>query len=371
MRPLAPIRAAGAVQKRFLSKRPSFYEVMPQKRTMSRILFDLDSKHPFNKLYPVYESVYKLLDTLEDAEIPVKVDANDLMVMKRALETIRTQTSTTNRHLLALENSLVEYAAERGNNDAVALLSYEALLGDSDEDKSHAKKLISGLLQLKHPLTVKLSGDLCMKNSLQQQAEKFYLDFLELENDTFLASEVFKQLGILNFQKPDLIQARYWFDRSIRTGPVDKVAECHFYLGQLHGYDPAKSRYHLETAASQGFKESFRQLGFLELNQFDNLPKALEWFKLGVELGDYDCAVGLFDCFMKTGQYKKAFAAYTTLQQDEASFPSFEKSRKRSIALLNANYVPLKSTIEKIKQFNETNETNDATSTSSTDRWNL
>jgi protein MSS2 len=351
------------IHRRFLSHRPALYEVIPKKKIMNRILFDLDSKHPFSKLYPVYESIYKNLDTSGDAEIPSRIDANDLMVMKRALETIRTQTHTTNKHLLSLENSLVEYAAERGNNDAVSLLAYEALLGKDEDDKKHAKKLISGLLELKHPLTMKLSGDLCLKNGLQQQAEKFYLDFIELEDDTFLASDAFRQLGILNFQKPDLIKARHWFERSVRTGPVDKVAECHFYLGQLYAYDPKKSRYHLETAASQAFKESFKQLGFLELNQFGNILKAKEWFKLGVELGDYDSVVGIFDCFMSSKEYKKAYGAYNTLKQDQSTFSQFEKSRENAIALMNANYAPLKKTIEKIKEFKEI-------STTVSDRWN-
>lgn len=362
--PTSDLKKTMSIHRRFLSTRPAFYDVIPKKKIMNRILFDLDSKHPFTGLYPVYESVYRSLDTAEDAVIPSKISASDLMVMKRALETIRTQTHTTNKNLLALENSLVEHAAERGNNDAVSLLAYEALLGDDDADKQHAKKLISGLLALNHALTTKLSGDMCLENGLQQQAEKFYLDFIKLQNDTFLASEVFKQLGILAFQKLDLIMARVWFERSIRTGPVDKVAECHFYLGQIHGYDPHKSRFHLETAATQGFKESFRQLGFLELNQFGNVAKAKEWFKLGVELGDFDCVVGLFDCFVKLKEFKRAHGAYNTLKQSEL-FSEFEQSRVDSIQLMKENYAPLQETISKIQQLD------DDTTASKGDRWSV
>lgn len=356
-----------SVVKRFFTSRPPFYEVIPKKKVMNRILFDLDAKHSFNKLYPVYESIYKKLDGDGEAEIPAKITANDLMVMKRALETVRVQSHSTNKHLVSLENSLVEYAAERGNNDAVSLLAYEALLGNDEEDKQHAKKLISKLLEMKHPLTVKLSGDLCLRNKMNQQAEQFYLDFIALEDDTFLASEVFKQLGILSFQKPDLIQARHWFSRSVKTGPLDKVAECHYYLGQLNGFDPKRSRYHLEAAASQGFKESFKQLGFLELNQFGNVRKATEWFKLGTELGDVDCVVGLFDCFMKENKFKMAYGAYTTLKQNETAFEHFTETRTKSIALMNENYTPLKNTMANIEKFQQS----ESTTVNDNDRWNI
>jgi len=283
---------------------------------MNRILFDLDSRHGYAKLYKVFEDVYKKLDTEEEPTIPKYVDASDLMIMKRCLETIRTRSHTTNRNLLDLENELTEKAAEHGNNDAVALLAFEAIMGKSspEDDKLYAKKLVGQLLEIKHPLTIKMSGDLCVQNQMIQQAEKFYQDFLKLENDTFLASEVYKALGKLSFQKPDLVQSKLYFEQAVRTGPIDKVAECHYYLGQICSNDPERARYHLEASSSQGFLQSFQLLGFLELNYFDNLPKAKEWFKLGAELFDLNCIIGLFDCFIKEKDYKSAKKTYHALE---------------------------------------------------------
>ncbi|CDR42050.1 CYFA0S08e03026g1_1 [Cyberlindnera fabianii] len=349
----------------FSHNRPPIYDILPTKRLMNRVLFDLDAPHSFGKLYPVYESVYKALDTESEATFPKYITASDLMIMKRALENIRLQSHTANRHLVALENALLEYAAEAGNNDAVAMLAFEAIVSDTadQDDKTHAKKLVEALLKLKHPLTVKLSGDLCMKGERLEQAEKFYLDFLQLENDTFLASEVYKQLGVLNFQKPDLVAAKQYFERSISTGPIDKVADCHYYLGQLNAHIPETGRHHFELAASQGFRESFQQLGFLELNYFNAPKKAREWFRLGSELGDVSCIIGLFDCSVTLGDFKHAYAAYNTLktsledsetEENKLVWKHFLESREKSLALMHDNFAPLNETLTKIKDFQET-----------------
>lgn len=363
----------------FSNSRPPIYEILPKKKIMNRILFDLDSRHGYGKLYSAYEAVYKKLDNDEEPILPKYINASDLMIMKKALENIRIMTHTANRNLVDLENELVEQAAEHGNNDAVALLAFEAIVNEnaSQEDKIYAKELVSKLLDLSHPLTIKLSGDLCLKNEMNDQAEKFYYDFLELEDDTFLASEVFKQLGIINFQKPNLVSSKQFFERSIRTGPIDKVADCHYYLGQLNIHDPRKARHHFELSASQGFKESFQQLGFLELNFFGNLNKAKEWFKLGSEISDLSCIIGLFDCSIREKKWKNAYKTYKLL---ENSLPNsanednvtvwnhFLENRKKSIELMNKNYQPVKETIEKIQDFRNSPA---PAENKTTDRWGL
>lgn len=142
-------------------KRPPFYEVFPQKKMVNKILFQLDSKLTFPKLYPVFESLYDNAGNRDPSElIPTSFKASDVMIMKKVLEKIRHRTKSTNKNLIGLENELLETAAEMGDNDAIALLAFSFLKNPgkhAPEDVLHAKNLIKELYQLQHPLTIKLA----------------------------------------------------------------------------------------------------------------------------------------------------------------------------------------------------------------------
>ncbi|CCH41302.1 hypothetical protein BN7_839 [Wickerhamomyces ciferrii] len=348
------VSSVGIIRRCLSTQRPPFYEVFPKKSIMNRVLFDLDSRHSYRKLYTVYENVYKTLDNDEEPVIPKFVDASDLMIMKKSLEAIRTRSHATNKHLLQLENELTEKAAEHGNNDAVSLLAYEAFM-DKDapkDDKEYAKELITKLLDMKHPLTTKLSADTCIQNGMVEEGEHLYLEFLKLENDTFLASEVYKGLGMLYFQRADLTKSKLYFEQSVKTGPLDKLAEVHYYLGQLTTNDADRSKYHLEISASQGFLQSFPLLGFLELNYFQNLTKAREWFKLGSEMGDVQCVIGLFDCFIKLDDLKIASRLYLNLRE------SLSNSKDQEAQTVWKHFIESRGdSINKVKDLVYSNET--------------
>lgn len=283
------------------NQKPLLHEIFPQKRMMNKILFELDSKLSFAKLYPVYETIYNGMDTQEE-EIPISsnIDASDVMIMKKGLEKVRHRTKSINRHLLALENTLLDKAAEMGDNDAVALLAFDVLKhpsNNSEDDVQYAKRLVKDLYQRKHHLTLKLTGDLALKGGNTAEAENYYKKFLELEGDTFLAGEVYGQLGQVNFRKPDLSTSEIYFLKSIQFSPLEYSVHSYFYLAQIYmNSDPSKARILMECCASQGFRESFKALGFLEMNYFRDLIKAQEWFKLGMELFELECFVGYFDC---------------------------------------------------------------------------
>lgn len=310
-----PVTAGGGcrVLRMYSTARPDLAGLLPNKKTINRLLFDHDSRLAYKKSLEILKSVYSKLDDPGSIRLPSYTTSDDLMLFKQVLATIRTTTNSINRNLLDLENELVEQAAELGNNDAIAILAFKAIedKATSEADYKYANDLIKELTDISHPLVFKLAGDLAFKKNLLIQAEDYWLKFLELEPNTILSSQVCANLGIYYFNyvkpKPNLQKAKYYLQKSIKYGELDNyIIKSHYYLGQLFSInDPMLSKYHLEISASRGLKESFPSLGFLEMNVFKNFTKSLEWFKLGVESNnDLSCLIGQFDCytFMKNSK---------------------------------------------------------------------
>lgn len=302
--------------------RPELLSLLPGKRTINKILFDNDSRLSYKKVIPILDSVYSNIETPENIILPKYVKSNDLMLCKQILASIRSTTNSINKNLVLLENELVEQAAELGNNDAITILAFESIENKetSKEDYKYANTLIDNLTKLKHPLVFKMAGDLAFKKGYHNQAEVYWLQFIELELNTILASQVYANLGIYYFNylkpRPDLTKAELYLKKSIKFGELDKYTiQAHYYLGQLYSMtDPILSKYHLEISASKGLKESFPSLGFLEMNIFKNYSKSLEWFKLGVESSnDLSCMIGQFDCFINLENLVQADGIYRNL----------------------------------------------------------
>lgn len=295
--------------------RPALPSVLPKKKTLNRLLFDHDSRLAHRKIMPILESVYDNLDTPENIRLPPYTRNQDLMTLRSILRSLRAATNSVNRNLVDLENELVEQAAELGNSDAIAMLAFEAIAQDkSREDYDYANVLIRELTEKKHPLVFKLAGDFAFTKNYHDQAAQYWHQFLDLENDTVLASHVYSNLGIYYYNyvkpRPDLEKAKHYLEKSVKFGELDThIVKSHYYLGQLYSItDPVLCRYHMEISASKGLQESFPSLGFLELNVFNNVAKAVEWFKLGVESNlDISCLVGQFDAFMRISNFKGAF----------------------------------------------------------------
>ncbi|CAH6718717.1 protein Mss2p, mitochondrial [[Candida] jaroonii] len=277
------------------------------------MLFDKDSTLTYRKSMQIYQSIYSNLDTPQDISLP-KVTSDELMILKSVLESVRKSTNTINRNLIDLEDELIEQASEKGNNDAITLLSFKTISDPkaSRDDKKYAQKLIDDLSNMKHPLVFKLAGDLAYGKNAFQQAVNFWLQFIELENDTIAASHVYTNLGIFYYTlqpKPDLVKAKHYLEKALHFGEPDAtVIKAHFYYSQLFTItDPKTARYHLEICASKGAKESLLHLGFLELNTFNNYEKSLEWFKLGnEEKDDLKCLIGEFESYVGLKQYRNA-----------------------------------------------------------------
>lgn len=302
--------------------RPILLSILPKKKTMNRLLYDNDSRLVYKKVMTVLNSVYEHVDNPEQIQLPKFASHDDLMVLRSILYDIRNMTHSFNKNLVDLENELVEQAAEMGNKDAIAMLAFEAIQKKDTpkEDYDYANKLIIQLSDTKHPLVFKLAGDLASSKGLYAQAAEYWNRFLELEDNTILASHVYANLGAYYYQdaapRPDLNNAKVCFEKAITFGELDNhIVKAHYFLGQLYTLtDPELSRYHLQVSASRGLQESFPTLGFMELNVFNNISKALEWFKLGVESSnDLSCLVGQFDAHILLDNIPNALAILRNL----------------------------------------------------------
>lgn len=334
----------------------SIKDLLPPKKIISRLLFDYNARYNFHKYLPVIESIYNSNDCKIDKEIPIKFDGTDLMVFQRVLAQIRKQTHTINPKLLKLENDLIEIAAERGSRDALTTLSFMALDDPKgefrDDDKEAARGFLKKLIELKHPLVFKMAGDRELRgisfnsdkgsdisssttttntivnsqllptedipmNGLTTSSKhlsrsiSFYNEFLKLDSNSILSGSAHRSLGMIYFRLRNLTKSFDHFQRAIQLSPESDNSQAHFFLGLLNEHDPILSRYHFQISAGEGFRESFSNLGYLELNIFKDSLKAKEWFKLGAELGVNECIIGLFDTANRLGDFKDAFNIIT------------------------------------------------------------
>jgi protein MSS2 len=377
--------------------KPLLLDILPPKKIISRLLFDNDARYNFHKYLPVIESIYDN-PIIDNKQISEKFNGTDLLIFQRVLAQIRKQTHTINPILLKLESDLIEYAAERGSRDALCTLSFLALddsgQGWSESDKITAKKYIKQLMEMEHPLAFKLAADRELKdftNSIESseksisdltpnsdllfsnissspkqlsRAISLYNHFLDLDSTSTIAAAAHRSLGMIYFRTQELIKAEDHFKHAIHLAPSSDNSQAHFFLGLLNEIDPIKARYHFQMAASEGFRESFANLGYLELNIFNELIKAKEWFKLGAELGVSECIVGLFDVAIREKNWDNAKIILDKAEKQGLSDLLYEVREETVQNVLNKT----------IKQSNETTSESNNTvnnTTSSNSRWDL
>lgn len=353
LRPLAVTRAGSHIGKRFAS-----YTAV-NKRTLKPYLFEFKVPLAYSKV------VDTLTSCRDDKELPKKVTANDLMSLKRVLETYRKRTGSTVPENVMIERNLLERAAELGDSTAIAILCGDVLSNSeaNEADKAHADSLLIQLMSQKFALSFKVSGDLAYKMGLKKEALKFYKqaahiwetkstnNVTELPNKT----ECLRSIGVLSFSAGDAVMAKKYFEKAVALSDDNtQVADCHYYLGQLYEYDKAKACYHFERAAMSSLKESFTPLGFLYLNYFNKPDLAYEWFNLGAQLGEESCFMGLFDCSMKKKDYVKAKSAALKLSKLENG-NSFLASRQNTLRLLDEK-LAINSPIEMVDPASEVKE---------------
>lgn len=250
-----------------------------------------------------------------------------LIAIKRALEAYRKRSGRVSRESAAAETALLESAAEMGDYTAIALLCGARLSEHKPlrEDEEAGSKLLKQLMDKKFPLAFKVSGDLAYGLGRYSEAKRFYE--LAIENgirDRWSSVECLRNIGHIAFREAQLYQARQaFFDAckiAEKSGDVDQVGDCHFYLAQLRESDRNACRRHLERAASTGLSDSFVPLGLLLLNYFGEPKLASEWFQLALATDKTGAAaVGLFDAMLKLknmhGAQKAAALIPTSLRK--------------------------------------------------------
>lgn len=295
------------------------------KQELKRYLFEFKVPLSYKDVATTLEACRTLDDGLK---LPETISADNVMTFKRILETMRKRTGRIDKSLVAVENNLVERAAEMGHNSAIALLAGRVLADKESpkEDTTHADYLLTQLMDRRHALAFKISGDLAYKAGYNEKAVKFYQ--LAIDNDiedNAVLVECLRNIGLINFMNKQIQKARPAFERAVDVAEDPKqVMDCHYYLGQMLEPDKMAVRYHLERAGSNGLKEAFAPLGFLYLNYFNDQKLALEWFKLGAELGDVNCLIGQLDVYLKREDIQRAEGVMDKLKSSDVGKKALE-----------------------------------------------
>ncbi|SMN18789.1 similar to Saccharomyces cerevisiae YDL107W MSS2 Peripherally bound inner membrane protein of the mitochondrial matrix involved in membrane insertion of C-terminus of Cox2p [Maudiozyma saulgeensis] len=315
--------------------KPEFSKVFPSKKLINRILFQLDSDVTSRTIIPIYQSIY------EKRVIPIKYRSNGdvLFLMNRVLSKIRKMSNYETIPLKEMRNTLLYQSASNGSNDAIALLCYEIL---SNKDvkppkKKEAEKLLKDLVMLGHGLSFKVVGDLYYSMGQTAECISWYEKFLEqpqLKNEW--KGEVLEKIAEIQYrQGPENIKiAEQKFLEVIKICKLQDCVKSYFYLAQIYiKYDPMKSKILLEQCCTQGFKEAFKELGYLEMNYFRDYGKAQEWFKIGMEVFEIECYFGYFDCSFESKQYINCVNCLKSME----SLKNVDKNYKNYIKMFVTN----------------------------------
>ncbi|KAL3228941.1 Protein MSS2, mitochondrial [Nakaseomyces bracarensis] len=327
-------KQAGSEALKTLEISKSFNDHFPRKKTLNKLLFDLNSRLAYKKLYPVCVALYHDAEDSTVKQVLQGVRGSDLMIMRNALEKVRNRTRYIRQDILSLESKLLDKAAELGDNDAISLLSFntlkEELKGNETEDDGDeveiARKLFKELYNIEHPLTIKLLGDLSLDNGNSVEALKFYRKFIDIAvrdhgkllygNDE-LIGEVYGKIGEIEFTyNSNILKAEENWIRCLQLTSVETSVRWYYLLSQVYmNSEPMKARILLEKCAAQGFKESFTSLGFIEMNLFDNIDRAKEWFKLGMEVFELQSFIGFFDCCVNREDWISALKCFRSIEK--------------------------------------------------------
>lgn len=353
-----------------MSKVP-FNILFPSKKLLNRILFQMDSELPSRKLIPLYERLYEdneLLPTFSQ----YASNSNIIFLMNRVLVELKKRTKRQSISLHKMELYLLKRAAQLGNNDAIALLCYQILSSpkqiQNDDEVKGSQILLKQLVEENQPLSFKILADLnCLMGDFKE-GKTWYSQYLKATHNSLrvksknglnpksdisnwgltLRGEVLEKLAEIEFREggnENIIKCEERFLEVIQLLPLKDCVKSYFFLSQLYiKSDPERAKVLLELCCTQGFKETFKEIGYLEMNYFQNPLKAREWFKIGMELMDLPCFFGYFETCLALKDWVNADNCVNTLtriaakektnQIDKEIIGKYLKFQEKSIANL-------------------------------------
>lgn len=291
----------------------------------------------------------------------------ELQLLRHSLIQFKDTYKVFNKSFHLIEEILLKLCIEQGSNDALSIESFETLMNELKKNKSKeidsgkAQENLKMLVKENHPLSLKHIGDLNFQLRKYDECLDFYQKYLALV------------LPKVNEKPPSVITSLIKWERYTPMNPLAKqfhfsniartynniakvylsnnqIYDCekflkesliknqnnmslklvtYYLLGLIYStYDPILSKQCFQIISVEGFRESFKHLGNLELNYFGDTSKAANWFELGVHLEDFHCYVGLFDASMNMNNLDRAYNVLALLQQRLPHKPQWEELMK-------------------------------------------
>lgn len=311
----------------------------------------------------------------------------ELMLLRHSLIQFKDTYRVYNKSFHLVEEIILKICIELGCKDALSIESFEKMMNEvktnkaRDIDIKQSKNNLRTLLKQQHPITLKHIGDLNFQLRKYDQCLEYYGKYLNiiLSKVNEVPPSAFSSLFSKKKYKPmsPLLKQLYFLDIARTYNNIAKVYlsnnqiyDCerflkesliqnqnnmslklvtYYLLGLIYStYDPVFSKQCFQIISVEGFKESFKHLGNLELNYFGDASKASNWFELGVHLEDFHCYVGLFDASMNQNNLNRCFNVLDLMQKRLPHKPkwkplmeSFVQTRGEKIKIVQNHYKKL------------------------------
>lgn len=311
----------------------------------------------------------------------------ELMLLRHSLIQFKDTYRVYNKSFHLVEEIILKICIELGCKDALSIESFEKMMNEvktnkaRDIDIEQSKNNLRTLLKQQHPITLKHIGDLNFQLRKYDQCLEYYGKYLNiiLSKVNEVPPSAFSSLFSKKKYKPmsPLLKQLYFLDIARTYNNIAKVYlsnnqiyDCerflkesliqnqnnmslklvtYYLLGLIYStYDPVLSKQCFQIISVEGFKESFKHLGNLELNYFGDASKASNWFELGVHLEDFHCYVGLFDASMNQNNLNRCFNVLDLMQKRLPHKPkwkplmeSFVQTRGEKIKIVQNHYKKL------------------------------
>ncbi|XBW35114.1 hypothetical protein QEN19_000676 [Hanseniaspora menglaensis] len=297
-----------------------------------------------------------------------KITDLELILLRHALIQFKETYRVYNKAFGLIEHLLLKISIEMNSNEALAIESFEILMNEAKnkqlnhkEKDLHLKVAQTNFKKLlheyKHVKTLKYVGDLNFQLRKYDQALQNYKDYLQqlipvvnkkppslyksiMTRTRFKPmNQLLKQFHYLDIAKTynniakiylsnnQILDCESFFKQSLKNNENNMSLKLvtYYLLGLIYStYDPSLAKQCFQIVAVEGFRESFKHLGNLEMNYYGDMIKAEHWFQLGIELEDKNCDMGMFDLKMELKEYLNAYAIIKKLDEYSKEKPDFK-----------------------------------------------